>query len=58
MAVEQRRICPAGKLLLLPPHDTPMNITGYFLATGLHKKWTKYFFSKEQSKLMAVVKAG
>ena len=41
------RICPAGKLLLLPPHDTPMNITGYFLATGLHKKWTKYFFSKE-----------
>ncbi|CAK9081292.1 Hypothetical protein SCF082_LOCUS38710, partial [Durusdinium trenchii] len=41
------KMAPAGKLLLLPPHDSPMNITGYTLAIGLHKKWTQYFFSEE-----------
>jgi hypothetical protein len=41
------RIAPAGKLLLLPPHDTPINVTGHLLAMLLHKKWITYFFSQD-----------
>ncbi|CAJ1385095.1 unnamed protein product [Effrenium voratum] len=45
MCQQAERLMPSGKLLLLPPHETPMNITGHFLAMGLHKRWARYFFS-------------
>lgn len=47
MCETTERIAPAGKLLLLPPHDTPINVTGHLLAMLLHKKWTTYFFSQD-----------
>mmetsp|Transcript_101092 Transcript_101092/g.294350 ORF Transcript_101092/g.294350 Transcript_101092/m.294350 type:complete len:493 (-) Transcript_101092:28-1506(-) len=43
------RLTPAGQLLLLPPYDTPLNYTGYFLAMALHKQWVQHFFSAERA---------
>ncbi|CAE7191376.1 RPAP3 [Symbiodinium sp. KB8] len=41
---ETSKLSPAGRLLLLPPHDSPLNSTGYLLSMAMHKQWTKYFF--------------
>ena len=39
---ETAKLSPAGKLLQLPPHDSPLNSAGYLLAMALHKQWTKH----------------
>ncbi|CAE7567241.1 RPAP3, partial [Symbiodinium pilosum] len=44
---ETSKLAPAGKLLQLPHHDSPLNSTGYLLAMALHKQWTKYFFDSK-----------
>eukprot|EP00415_Alexandrium_ostenfeldii_P001672 UN1672 len=42
-------VAPGGHLLLLPPFDTPLNYTGYYLAMLLHKHWVRHFFAAERA---------